>query len=94
MVGQGAEACETTDLLVEAGPLSKVSQAPQPPCPCGAAFLLPLPPLIPTPDPIPCLPSALRTSADPPLIGEAIYRGLEGALDEMRRRMDLAREGL
>jgi len=44
--------------------------------------------------PIAAMPEVMELNIGHFLIGEAIFRGLEGALDEMRRRMDLAREGL
>ncbi|MBC2837530.1 pyridoxine 5'-phosphate synthase [Paragemmobacter straminiformis] len=44
--------------------------------------------------PIAAMPQVMELNIGHFLIGEAIYRGLDGALDEMRRRMDQAREGL
>ncbi|AWB49482.1 pyridoxine 5'-phosphate synthase [Gemmobacter aquarius] len=44
--------------------------------------------------PIAAMPEVMELNIGHFVIGEAIYRGLEGAIDEMRRRMDLAREGL
>ncbi len=42
--------------------------------------------------PIAAMPEVMELNIGHFLIGESIYRGLEGAIDEMRRRMDLARE--
>ncbi len=43
--------------------------------------------------PVAAMPEIMELNIGHFLIGEAIYRGLEDAIDEMRRRMDLAREG-
>ena len=44
--------------------------------------------------PIAAMPEVMELNIGHFLIGEAIYRGLEDAIEEMRRRMDLARAGL
>ncbi|MCC6863482.1 MAG: pyridoxine 5'-phosphate synthase [Rhodobacteraceae bacterium] len=42
--------------------------------------------------PIAAMPEVMELNIGHFLIGEAVFLGLEGALDEMRRRMDIARE--
>ena len=44
--------------------------------------------------PIAAFPEVMELNIGHFLIGEAIYRGLGPAIEEMRRRMDQAREGL
>ena len=43
--------------------------------------------------PIAAMPEVMELNIGHFLIGESIYRGLDGAIEEMRRRMDQAREG-
>jgi pyridoxine 5-phosphate synthase len=44
--------------------------------------------------PIAAIPELVELNIGHFLIGEAIFEGLGPAIDEMRRRMDAAREGL
>lgn len=44
-------------------------------------------------DPVAAMPEVMELNIGHFLIGEAIFRGLEPAIEEMRRRMDLARGG-